>query len=183
MFRTPAQLGGDFSAIGIVPGSVRPLAPVAEPATILCLPIDPNTGAPFPGNIIPATDFSRIAQVAKAGRTVSPRRIASAAAVATSLTTTLPNTVNQQTYKLDQQLWAFRVGLFPLHQLRPTRMTTSMVQSPSRSESASSMKKSESWMISHTIPPAATIIVNNFRFGRLEATCKSRAAIPPPRLT
>src|SRR6266571_8929913 len=56
----PAQLGGDFSASGLTPVT----AGCVPSATTFCLPVDPTTGAPFPGNIIPSSSFSRLAQVA-----------------------------------------------------------------------------------------------------------------------
>jgi hypothetical protein len=56
----PAQLGGDFSASGLTPVT----AGCIPSATTFCMPIDPTTGAPFPGNVIPTSSFSRLAQVA-----------------------------------------------------------------------------------------------------------------------
>jgi len=82
------------------------------------------------------------------------------------LTTTLPNTVNQQTYKLDQQLGRFGSVFF--------RYTTAKYENENINGRVSLPfgigtfnEKSESWMISHTIPLSHNI-VNNFRFGRLE---------------
>src|SRR5437016_2108950 len=58
----PAWLGGDFSASGLSP-VVAAGGTCTPSATSFCLPIDPATGAPFPGNIIPADRFSRLAKV------------------------------------------------------------------------------------------------------------------------
>src|SRR5207249_1055072 len=103
----PAWLGGDFSASGLSP-VVSAGGTCTPSATVFCLPIDPATGAPFPGNIIPADRFSRLAKVfIGAGLIPAPNCFASDCHGNYRLTTTLPNTVNQQTYKLDQQLGRF----------------------------------------------------------------------------
>ena len=65
----PAELGGDFSASGLDSGCGWRQFPSA---TTFCMPIDPTTGAPFPGNIIPDDQFSRLAKVAS-GRRTFPR--------------------------------------------------------------------------------------------------------------
>src|SRR5689334_13748738 len=56
----PAWLSGDFSGSGLTPVT----AGCIPSATTFCMPIDPTTGAPFPGNMIPASSFSRLAKVA-----------------------------------------------------------------------------------------------------------------------
>jgi hypothetical protein len=162
----PAQLGGDFSASGLTP-AVSAGGTCTPSATSFCMPIDPNTGAPFPGNIIPSSSFSRMAQVEiAAGLFPAPNCLSSDCHGNYRLTTALPNTVNQQTYKLDQQLGRFGSVFF--------RYTTSQYQNQNINGSVSLpfgvgtfTEKSESWMISHTIPLTHSL-VNNFRFGRLE---------------
>ena len=93
------------------------------------------------------------------------------------LTTALPNTVNQQTYKLDQQLGRFGSMFF--------RYTTAKYENQNINGSVSLPfgigsfnEKSESWMISHTIPLTHNL-VNNFRFGRLEPI-SIQGGIPAP---
>src|SRR5213075_674523 len=61
----PTQLSGNFSASGLslptfaggtcTPGPTSP-----------CMPVDPTTGLAFPGNVIPASSFSKIATQALA---------------------------------------------------------------------------------------------------------------------
>src|SRR6266481_8145560 len=100
----PAQLGGDFSASGLTPVT----AGCIPSATTFCMPVDPTTGAPFPGNIIPSSSFSRLAKVAiGAGLFPAPNCLVAGCHGNYRLTTALPNTVDQQTYKLDQQLGRF----------------------------------------------------------------------------
>jgi outer membrane receptor protein involved in Fe transport len=159
----PAQLGGNFSASGLTPVT----AGCIPSATTFCMPIDPTTGAPFPGNVIPTSSFSRLAQVAIGARLFpAPNCFASDCHGNYRLTTALPNTVDQQTYKLDQQLGRFGSVFF--------RYTTAQYENQNINGSVSLPfgigtfnEKSESWMISHTIPLTHSL-VNNFRFGRLE---------------
>ena len=160
----PAWLSGDFSASGLTPVT----AGCVPSATTFCMPVDPATGAPFPGNIIPSSSFSRLAQVAiGAGLFPAPNCLAVDCRGNYRLATALPNTVNQQTYKLDQQLGRFGSMFF--------RYTTAHYENQNINGSVSLPfgigtfdEKGESWMISHTIPLTHNI-VNNFRFGRLEA--------------
>ena len=158
----PAWLSGDFSGSGLTPVT----AGCIPSATTFCMPIDPTTGAPFPGNIIPSGSFSRLAQVAIGAGLFPAPNCPSGCRGNYRLTTALPNTVDQQTYKLDQQLGRFGSMFF--------RFTTAQYENQNINGSVSLPfgigtfnEKSESWMISHTIPITHNI-VNNFRFGRLE---------------
>ena len=173
----PAQLGGDFSASGLSP-VVSAGGTCTPSATSFCLPIDPNTGAPFPGNVIPSNRLSRMAQVEiAAGLFPAPNCLSSGCHGNYRLATALPNTVDQQTYKLDQQLGRFGSVFF--------RYTTSNYSNENINGSVSLPfgvgtfnEKSESWMISHTIPLSHNL-VNNFRFGRLEPS-SIQGGIPAP---
>lgn len=158
----PAQLSGDFSASGLTPVT----AGCVPSATQSCMPIDPNTGAPFPGNMIPSSRFSRLANVSLAAHLFPAPNCTGCGQFNYRLTTTLPNTTNQQTYKLDQQLGRFGSVFF--------RYTTATYENDNINGSVTVpfgvgvfTEKSESWMISHTLNIGARNI-NNFRFGRLE---------------
>jgi outer membrane receptor protein involved in Fe transport len=171
---SPAELGGDFSGSGLTPVT----AGCIPSATTFCMPIDPSTGAPFPGNMIPTASFSRLAQVEiAAGLFRAPNCFTSDCHGNFRLTTTLPNTVNQQTYKLDQQLGRLGSVFF--------RYTTATYENQNINGSISLPfgigtfnEKSESWMISHTVPVTHSL-VNNFRFGRLEPS-SIQGGIPAP---
>ena len=160
----PAQLTGDFSTSGLSPYTGLPGGCVPSAAQF-CLPIDPETGAPFPGNMIPSTRFSRLANVALgAGFFPAPNCLSCTANY--RLVTTLPNTTDQETYKLDQQLGRFGSMFF--------RYTTAKFSNQNINGSVTIpfgigvfSQKSESWMISHTLNLGSKNI-NNFRFGRLE---------------
>jgi Carboxypeptidase regulatory-like domain/TonB dependent receptor len=159
----PAQLSGDFSTSGLTPIT----AGCVPGATQACLPIDPNTGAPFPGNMIPSTRFSRLAQVElAAGLFPAPNCVGCASGFNYRLVTTLPNTTDQQTYRLDQELGRLGKLFF--------RYTTAEYSNQNINGSVSIPfgvgvfnEKSESWMISYT-KNIGSRMTNNFRFGRLE---------------
>ncbi|MGD1081162.1 MAG: TonB-dependent receptor [Candidatus Sulfotelmatobacter sp.] len=162
-----AQLRGDFSGSGLSPVVAAGGTCTPSPAAF-CMPIDPTTGAPFPGNVIPTNRFSRLAQVEiAAGLFPAPNCFTSDCNGNYRLVNTfLPQTVNQATYKLDQQLGHFGSVFF--------RFTNSSYNNKAFSGSTSIpfglavyTGKSESWEISHTIPLRSNV-VNNFRFGRLE---------------
>jgi hypothetical protein len=170
----PRQLNGDFSTSGLTP----PGPGCTPSATQFCLPIDPNTGAPFPGNIIPSSRFSRLANVALGAKLFpAPNSPTCPGCFNYRLTTTLPNTTDQQTYKLDQQLGRFGSVFF--------RYTTATYNNENINGSVTLPfgvgvfnEKSESWMISHTLNIGARNI-NNFRFGRLEPIAV-QGGIPAP---
>jgi len=157
----PAQLSGDFSASGLTPYTAGCVPSQKQ----FCLPIDPNTGQPFPGNKIPSTRFSRLATVSLAAK-LFPAPNCLGCGSNYRLVTNLANNTNQQTYKLDQQLGHFGSVFF--------RYTTATYDNQNINGSVTVpfgvgvfSEKSESWMISHTINIGSRY-VNNFRFGRLE---------------
>jgi outer membrane receptor protein involved in Fe transport len=162
----PAELGGDFSGSGLAPYT-GPGGACIPSQTQFCLPIDPETGAPFPGNIIPSTRFSRLANVSLAANLFpAPNCTTCGSGANYRLITTLGNTTDQQTYKLDQQLGHFGSVFF--------RYTTATYSNDNINGSITIPfgvgkfnEKSESWMISHTLNIGQRNI-NNFRFGRLE---------------
>ena len=171
-FSTPdaAQLGGDFSASGLPAYDPTPGSPcqIALAANNPCMPVDPTTGAPFPGDAISPSSFSRIAQVElQAGLLPAPNCLGCPQGNY-RLNTTLPNTVDQETYKLDENLGRLGAIFF--------RFTNAKYANDGISGSVSVpagvsifTEKSQSWEISHTITLGHHVI-NNFRFGRLEAT-------------
>ena len=168
----PAQLTGDFSASGLTPVT----AGCIPGATQFCMPIDPETGALFPGNIIPSARFSRLANVALSAHLFpAPNCIGCPSNY--RLTTTLPNTTDQETYKLDQQLGRFGSFFF--------RYTAAKYSNQNINGSVTLpfgigvfSEKSESWMISHTLNIGSKNI-NNFRFGRLEPIA-IQGGVPAP---
>ena len=175
---TAAELGGDFSSSGL-PAYGSPACTTVLANNQPCTPVNPATGAPFQGNVIPTTSFSKIAQVETAAHIlVGPNCLASNCPGNYRLNTTLPQTVNQQTYKLDENLGHLGSVFF--------RFTTTNYTNDQISGSVSIPSgvavftgKSQSWAISHTIPLTHNI-VNNFRFGNLEAIFNQGGNPAPP---
>ncbi|HWH57769.1 MAG TPA: TonB-dependent receptor [Terriglobales bacterium] len=161
-----AQLNGDFSTSGLA-------LPVSAGGTCTptgstpCMPIDPNTGAPFQGNVIPTNRFSILAQQTLGLKMFpAPNCFSSTCQGNYRLAVTLPQTLDQQTYRLDQDLGRMGKLFF--------RYTTASYDSQNINGSisipygvGSFNEKSESWIISHTKNIGAGM-VNNFRFGHLE---------------
>lgn len=162
-----AELQGNFSGENL-PAYGTPACTAALTNNEACMPVDPTTGAPFPGNRIPSSGFSRIAQVGlKAGLFPSPN-CPGCAQGNYRLNTILGNTVDQETYKIDENLGHWGSVFF--------RFTNAQYVNGGISGSVSVpagvsvfTEKSQSWEISHTIDLGHNM-VNNFRFGRLEAT-------------
>jgi len=164
-----AQLNGDFSNSGLslpvqAGGTCNPSVTPPTP----CMPIDPLTGAAFPGNQIPSSRFSLMAQQAL-GLSMFPTPNCvgcGGPGFNYRLAVTLPQTTDQQTYRLDQELGKFGKVFF--------RYTTASYDNTNINGSISLPygigvfnEKSESWMISHT-KDIGSRVINNFRFGRLE---------------
>jgi hypothetical protein len=98
----PTQLTGNFASTGL-PAFGTPACQAALSGANPCIPIDPTTGQPFPGNVIPPGRFSNLAQVTTklfpAANCVDPSCLGNY-----HLSVGLPNGTDQQTYKLDQVL-------------------------------------------------------------------------------
>jgi hypothetical protein len=170
----PAQLSGDFSSSGLLTVSQG----CVPSATTFCMPIDPTTGAPFAGNKIDASRFSRLTQVALAAKLFPvPNCLTPGCLGNYRLNTTLSNTVDQQTYKLDQNMGHFGSVFF--------RYTKAEYSNQNINGSVTIPfgvgifnEESNSWQISHTIAIGHNN-VNNFRFGHLDPSA-IQGGIPAP---
>jgi hypothetical protein len=163
---TTAELNGDFSASGL-PAYGTAACTAALAGNNPCMPVDPATGLPFPGNIVPSSRFSRLASVALGAGVLPGANCIGCANGNYLLNTTLPNSVDQETYKLDQNLGKWGSVFF--------RFTNANYSNEGVNGSVSVpfgvsvfTEKEQSWEISHTVSLGHNII-NNFRFGRLEA--------------
>ncbi len=191
----PAVLQGDFSGetypnLGTTNGIALPGGPLPNYGTpqctallglgYNCMPVDPLTGDPFPGNKIPSARFtSRIGQVAVANGYWGAPTVANQPEGVTNYIVTIPGPLhmNQQTYRGDQDLG--RVG----HLMG--RYTYSNYVNQANYNSGSSVlgleqyfEKGISWEVSHTINLGQSQ-VNNFRFGYLSANAPEGSAAPP----
>lgn len=162
-----AQLNGDFSASGLALPTAAGGACTPTGSTP-CMPIDPTTGAPFPGNQIPSVRFSLLAQQALGLNMFPAPNCVGCGGPGFNyrLAVTLPQTTDQETYRLDQDLGHFGKVFF--------RYTKATYNNNNINGSLSIPfgvgvfnEKAESWMISHTATIGSSM-TNNFRFGHLE---------------
>jgi len=115
----PATLTGDFSGetypagVAGLPGGPLPNYGTADCTSLLaaggynCMPVDPLTGQPFPGNIVPAGRFtSRIGLVAVANQFWATPTVPNQPEGVVNFIKNygFPLTTNQQTYRGDQNL-------------------------------------------------------------------------------
>ncbi len=172
-----AQLGGDFSASGL-PAFGSAACDAALAIDQPCMPVDPTTGAAFPGNVIPSSSFSRLAQVTAASYFPKPNADpATNGGNNLQLVGAFPLTSNQQTYRLDQNLGRF--GTIFGRGTYATYTNTSFNGSLSEPQGdLAFIEKSKSWMVSHTISLGRNN-VNSFRFGYLDAVANEGAPAPP----
>jgi hypothetical protein len=168
------ELGGNFAAENL-PAPGTPACAAALASSNPCLPVDPETGLPFPGNIIPAGRFSRIAQVTEAGG-LFPAPNSTSPLGNFLLRRGLPNNTNQQTYRGDQQLGRFGSAFFRWTHATYDNESTSNSSFPSGNNLFT--EDSTSWVLNHTITLPHNF-VNNFRFGRLVANTLQYANAAP----
>lgn len=162
-----AQLGGNFSNSGL------PAYGTAACAALLaagnsCMPIDPVTGLPFPNDTIGSARFSNIAKVTlKAGLIPAPNCTTSGCTGNFVLNSVLPDSTNQQTYRLDQTLGRFG-HIFSRYTKASYVNNSAGTQSLLLGNNVFT-ETSTSWEISHTISLGQKN-VNNIRYGQLIAT-------------
>src|SRR6266567_2508787 len=189
----PAVLQGDFSAesyaaIAGLPGGPLPAYGTADCSTLLdngrnCMPVDPLTGQPFPGNVIPADRFtSRIGQVAVKHKFWGDPTVANQPEGISNFTKGFAGALstNQQTYRGDQSLGKlgsvfgrFTYSKYINHSLYNSGSIVYGIESYFENQKA--------WAVSHTINIGQKN-VNNFRFGYLDALAPESSQTPPSSL-
>jgi len=175
----PNQLAGNFANSGL-PAYGTPACAAALSSSNPCMPVDPLTGQPFPGNVISSTRFSRLAQVTEGGNLFpAPNCLAGAAGGCIAnflLRASLPNTTDQQTYRGDQELGRYGSVFF--------RWTHALYDNASVSNSSVPAgnnlftEDSTNWVLNHTITLPHNF-VNNFRLGHLVAVANQYANAAP----
>ena len=178
----PATLTGDFSAeqyqplpnLGL-PGGLLPAYGTADCNKLIangynCMPVDPLTGAPFPGNKIPtARQTGNVGAVAVANGFWQAPTIANQPEGISNFfkATGFPLHQNQQTYRGDQNLGKFGSVFF--------RYTDANYTNQGAYNSGDLvhgyeiyLQKQTAWALSHTLNIGSKS-VNNFRFGHLQA--------------
>lgn len=161
----PAQLTGNFASSNL-PAQGTTACTSALNGNNPCMPIDPTTGQPFPGNIIPSSRFSNLANVT-AKLFPAPNCFTSDCLGNYHLGVTLPNDTDQQTYRLDQNIGKLGSVFFRYTKADYSLETASTTSIPAGLNIFT--ENSTSWEISHTISLGHSII-NNFRVGSLGAT-------------
>ena len=178
----PATLTGDFSAETYaapagsgLPGGPLPAYGTADCTTLLglgynCMPVDPTTGQPFPGNVIPAMlQTGNVGLVAVKNSFWQAPTIPGQPEGAVNYIKNVgfPLHQNQQTYRADQSLGKLGSVFF--------RYTDANYNNQGFYNSQDLVhgyeiyiQAQKSWAVSHTIN-FGTSSVNNFRFGHLSA--------------
>jgi hypothetical protein len=175
-----AILAGDFSAEPL-PAYGTPACAAKQASGLNCLPVDPLTGQPFPGNMIPAARItSRLANTAiGAGYWGAPNAgVANAAPGTVNFVKSvgLPLRTNQQTYRVDQSLGKF--GSLFGRGTYSTYSNSSLNTASLAYGLESQYETQKNWEVSHTISIGRTGS-NNFRFGYLDAAAPEGASAPP----
>lgn len=189
----PAVLQGNFSGetypAGVggstLPGGKLPYYGTADCAKLIslsynCMPVDPTTGNPFPNDTVPSGAMTnRLAGVAIKNNLWAAPNIANQPEGVTNFIKNYANplTTNQQTYRIDQHLGKFGSVFFRFTKADYTNH--SVYNSGSLDYGVESYFENEkSWTVSHTISIGNTM-VNNFRFGYLDAYAPQGSVAPP----
>src|SRR5262249_2041665 len=127
--------------------------------------IDPTTGQPFPGNTIPASRFSRLAQVAQQ-QGWFPAPTAASPLGNYSVVRSLPQNQNQFTVRIDQDLGRYGRAFVRYTDTRyDNRQTTGNILDIS---DQIFVQDAKNWQVSHTWPIHSNL-VNSFRLGHVWA--------------
>ena len=181
----PATLQGNFANETTVSGAPLPAYGTAACTALLalnqnCMPVDPTTGQPFPNNQIPATEITnRLAQVALKYNFFPTPTLANQGEGVTNYIANYgtPLTTNQQTYRIDQSLGKlgkiFGRGTYSTYQNASLYNSNNLVYGIE-----TQFETQKNWEVSHTISFGASM-VNNFRFGYLDAQAPEGAPAPP----
>lgn len=172
----PAELKGDFSNSGL-PAYGSAACTAALQINQPCMPVDPLTGQPFPGNIIPSSRFSRLAQQTAGQYFVAPNTDPTLnGGNNLILTGAFPLHSNQQTYRVDQTLgrWGTIFGRATWSNYTNQSFGTFSLGPGNRQF----IQNEKDFAVSHTLIINPTT-VNNFRFGYLYALANQGATAPP----
>ena len=165
---TAAELGGDFSAATNLPAFGSAACATALAANNNCLPVDPLTGQPFPGNMIPTARFSRLATVTAklipTGAT-DPNGVGGYNYFATANSTTQ---TNQQTYRGDENLGKYGQVFFRYTKANYENQAFATDSTVLAAGANIFTENSTSWTGAWTVSLPGGF-VNDFRFGKLEA--------------
>jgi hypothetical protein len=192
----PAVLQGNFSGEtypantikrsdgSYLPGGTLPLYGTADCDALLannynCMPIDPTTGQAFPNDtILPGQMTNRLANVAISNNYWAKPTVANQPEGVNNFIQNYaaPLTTNQQTYRIDQHLgklgsvfFRFTKADYTNHSLYNSGNLTYGIEEY--------IENQKSWTVSHTMS-IGNHMVNNFRFGYLDANAPQGAPAP-----
>lgn len=178
----PSILGGDFSAETYkapsgsgLPGGPLPAYGTADCSKLLslggnCMPVDPTTGQPFQGNVIPAgRQTGNVGQVAVKNNFWQAPTIPDQPEGVVNFIRSVgfPLHQNQQTYRGDQNLGKLGSVFFRYTDANYTNQGFYNSQDLVHGYEIY-LQSQTSWTVSHTVNLGAKS-VNNFRFGHLKA--------------
>jgi Carboxypeptidase regulatory-like domain len=181
----PDALTGNFANEKTVSGAPLPLYGTAACTALLalnqnCMPVDPTTGQAFPQDQIPSGEITnRLAQVARKYNYFPTPTLAGQGEGVTNYIANYgtPLTTNQQTYRIDQNLGKlgtiFGRGTYSTYQNSSLYNSYNLVYGIE-----TQYETQKNWEISHTINFGSSM-VNNFRFGYLDAEAPEGAPAPP----
>lgn len=135
--------------------------------------IDPLTGQPFPGNIVPTNRFSRLARLAVQRFFPTPNFTGTQGNYIRRRN--IPNDTDQYTIRGDQQLGRYGTvfGRFT-----NTDYTNISVQNTTELGDVFFVQKTRNWQISHSLPIGSSV-VNQSRVGYVGATAVQYGAAAP----
>jgi hypothetical protein len=170
---TAAELGGDFSAIA-ANSALFPLAgtpaciAISGSGTQNCTPVDPLTGLPFPGNKIPSSRFSHMAQATV--KTIPTAATDTNGVLNWFATANATTNTDQQTYRADQtfQKWGQIFFRYTRANYASSNFGTSSLAAQANAGANIFSENSTSWTGAYTVALPRGF-VNDFRFGKLEA--------------
>jgi len=167
---TAAQLGGQFTSLIKDPL----LTGLCEPT-----PANPTAGvnyqaACFPNNTIPTNRFSRLANLARTKFFPAPN-FSNAAGNNYVRNRNLPLDSKQFTFRGDQQLgkWGTVFGRYT-----QSDYTNTAIGNTTELGDVFFVQKTTNWQVSHTVPLGSNL-VNQFRFGFVEASAVQHGATAP----
>lgn len=135
---------------------------------------DPLTGQPFANNTIPANRFSRLAKLAVAKFFPVPNFVGTAGQNYVR-SRNLPLDQKQYTIRGDQQLGRFGTVFGRYTQ---SDYTNTIIGNTTDIGDVFFVQKTKNWQVSHTIPFSSNL-VNQFRFGYVEALAVQHGATAP----
>jgi len=165
---TAAELAGNFSGTGL-PAFGTAACAAAITANDNCMPVDPGTGLPFAQNQIPSSRFSHLAQVTSkiipTGAT-DPNGSGPLNFHTSANTTT---DTDQQTYRIDQSFKKLGQVFFRYTKADYTNSGLTTDSAALSSGENIFTENSTAWVAAYTLPLPKGF-VNDFRFGKLDAT-------------